>query len=74
MNGFDGLGYPKGLKGEKIPFLARIITILDSYEVMTRGRVYKKAMSKEEAIEELIKCKGTQFDPKLVDKFIELIR
>ena len=71
---FDGLGYPKGLKGERIPFLARIVTILDSYEVMTRGRVYKKAMSKEEAIEELINCSGTQFDPKLVDKFIELIR
>ncbi|WP_459834396.1 sensor domain-containing diguanylate cyclase/phosphohydrolase [Clostridium carnis] len=67
---WDGKGYPLGLEGEKIPLMARIISIADSYDVMTTDRVYKKAMSKEDAIEELKRCSGTQFDPKIVNIFI----
>ncbi len=70
---WDGKGYPKGLKGKEIPLLARIITIVDSYDVMTNGRPYKKQMSKEEAIQELKDCSGTQFDSELVEIFITKI-
>lgn len=71
---WDGKGYPQGLKEKKIPLLARITTIVDAYDVMTNGRCYKEAMTKEEAIEELQRCSGSQFDPKLVDLFIESLR
>jgi diguanylate cyclase (GGDEF)-like protein len=71
---FDGMGYPNGLMGEDIPLLARMFSIVDAYDAMTHDRPYRKAMSKEDAIEEIIKCKGTQFDPKLADEFIKLIR
>ncbi len=71
---FDGTGYPNGLMGEDIPLLARMFSIVDAYDAMTHDRPYRKAMSKEDAIEEIIKCKGTQFDPKLADEFIKLIR
>jgi len=67
---YDGKGYPNGLKGDEIPLLARIITIVDSYDVMTNERSYKKAMPVQDAIEELIRNKGTQFDSELVDVFI----
>ncbi len=70
---WNGKGYPQGLKGEKIPVLSRIIAIVDAYEVMITGRPYKKAISKKKAIAELEKCSGTQFDPDLVKKFIEII-
>jgi len=70
---WDGNGYPQGLKGEKIPVLSRIIAIVDAYEVMITGRPYKKAVSKKEAIAELEKCSGTQFDPDLVKRFIEIL-
>jgi diguanylate cyclase (GGDEF)-like protein/PAS domain S-box-containing protein len=69
---WDGSGYPQKLKGEEIPILSRIMFICDAYDVMTNKRSYKKAMSKNEAIEELKRCAGTQFDPVSVDKFIEL--
>lgn len=71
---WNGKGYPQGLKGEDIPVLSRIIAIVDAYEVMVTGRPYKKAMSKEEAIAELKNCSGSQFDPHLVDKFIEILK
>lgn len=71
---YDGTGYPKGLKGEEIPLLSRILTIVDAFDVMTNERPYKKAMTVEEAIEELKKCSGTQFDPKLVEIFIQAIQ
>lgn len=67
---WDGCGYPLGLKGVEIPLVARIISIADSYDVMTHDRVYKKAISKEDAILELQRCAGTQFDPSLVQQFI----
>jgi HD-GYP domain-containing protein (c-di-GMP phosphodiesterase class II) len=68
---WDGTGYPRGLKGEQIPVLARILAIVDAYDVMTNGRPYKKAISHDEAIAELRRCAGTQFDPRLVQLFIE---
>lgn len=68
---WDGKGYPLGLKGEKIPFLSRIICIVDSYDAMTGERAYKSKMSNEEAIKEIKKCSGTQFDPEIVNVFIE---
>ncbi|MGL5313672.1 MAG: sensor domain-containing diguanylate cyclase/phosphohydrolase [Peptostreptococcaceae bacterium] len=70
---WDGKGYPLGLKGEEIPLISRIISIVDSYDVMTHDRIYKKAMKKEEAIKEIKRCSGTQFDPKIVQYFIEYI-
>jgi diguanylate cyclase (GGDEF)-like protein/PAS domain S-box-containing protein len=70
---WEGNGYPQGLKGENIPVLSRIIAIVDAYEVMITGRPYKKAISKKEAIAELEKCSGTQFDPALVKRFIEIL-
>ncbi len=71
---WNGKGYPQGLKGEDIPVLSRIIAITDAYEVMITGRPYKKAVSKKEAIAELNKCSGTQFDPRLVESFVEILR
>ena len=68
---WDGTGYPKGLKGDEISLQARIIAVADSYDAMTKERTYRKALSKEEAIAELKKCSGTQFDPEVVKVFIE---
>jgi diguanylate cyclase (GGDEF)-like protein/PAS domain S-box-containing protein len=71
---WDGSGYPRKLKQEKIPYLARIITIIDAYDVMTHDTPYKKAVSSEEALQEIEKCAGGQFDPELAEKFIEMMR
>jgi len=68
---FDGTGYPRGLKAEDIPLFSRIICIADAFDAITSTRVYKKSLSKEDAITELINNKGTQFDPDLVDAFIK---
>jgi len=70
---WDGKGYPKGLKEEEIPFMSRIIAISDSYDAMTSERIYKGAMSKDAAIEELQNNAGTQFDPELVNIFIDKV-
>jgi diguanylate cyclase (GGDEF)-like protein/PAS domain S-box-containing protein len=70
---WDGSGYPRELKGQSIPIISRIIFIVDAYDVMTHERAYKKAMSKNDAIKELKRCAGTQFDPKLVEKFIKIL-
>jgi diguanylate cyclase (GGDEF)-like protein/PAS domain S-box-containing protein len=70
---WDGGGYPRGLKGEKIPYLARIISIVDAYDVMTSGRPYQAGISSNEALKEIQLCKGTQFDPELADEFIKLM-
>lgn len=70
---WDGSGYPRGLKGEDIPLLSRIISIVDSFDVITHARSYKKGESIEFALNELKLCSGKQFDPKLVDIFIEII-
>ena len=68
---WDGTGYPMGLKGEEIPIISRIISVCDSFDVMVNDRVYKKAISKEEAIAEVKRCSGTQFDPKVVEAFLK---
>lgn len=70
---YDGKGYPRGLAGEQIPLLGRILAVCDCYDAMVSKRSYKEAFSKEYATEELRKNKGTQFDPDLVDIFITLI-
>lgn len=70
---FDGTGYPDGLSGESIPYLARVIAVIEAYDAMTNERPYRTPMSVSEARNELIKCKGKQYDPKVVDTFIELI-
>ena len=66
---WDGLGYPRGLKEEEIPLLARVAAIADAYEVMTRGRPYKRPMSAGAAVAELDKHAGYHFDPQLVNIF-----
>ncbi|WP_102401111.1 bifunctional diguanylate cyclase/phosphohydrolase [Haloimpatiens massiliensis] len=70
---YDGTGYPKGLSGEDIPYLARVLTVVDSFDAMTSNRPYNTKKSYDEAIEELKKCSGTQFDPILAERFIEVI-
>jgi HD-GYP domain-containing protein (c-di-GMP phosphodiesterase class II) len=70
---FDGSGYPAGIKGHEIPVISRIVLIVDAYDIMTSGQAYKAAMNKKDAIKELRKCAGSQFDPVLVDKFIEIL-
>lgn len=70
----DGKGYPRGLKGENISLLAKIISVADAYDAMTSTRPYRKTpLTKEQAIEELKKGKGTQFDGEVVDNFIQLL-
>jgi diguanylate cyclase (GGDEF)-like protein len=68
---WDGLGYPRGLKGDEIPFLARLTAVIDAYDALINGRPYKEAVTHQEAVAELENNAGTQFDPLLVDLFIE---
>ncbi len=68
---WDGTGYPDGLRGEEIPIGARIIFVADAYDAMTSDRVYRRRMTDGEAMEELISCAGTQFDPAIVAAFAE---
>ncbi|WP_158309053.1 HD domain-containing phosphohydrolase [Desulfosporosinus orientis] len=70
---FDGTGYPRGLKGKEIPKLSRLLTIVDSYDVMTHVRHYKEAMSMEAAVQEIFRCSGTQFDPEMVEQFLGIL-
>jgi diguanylate cyclase (GGDEF)-like protein/PAS domain S-box-containing protein len=70
---WNGKGYPLGLKEEEIPLGCRILAIADAYESMTSMRPYRKPMSHRAAIKELKKCAGTQFNPGLVDKFVQVI-
>ena len=71
---YDGTGYPKGLKGEEIPYVARIICCADSYDAMATRRTYKEPYTKDKIISEFERCKGIQFDPKIADVVIELIK
>jgi diguanylate cyclase (GGDEF)-like protein len=68
---YNGEGYPKKLKANNIPLHARILSIVDAFDAMTNDRIYRKKISKKEAIEELVRFKGIQFDPDLVDAFME---
>ena len=68
---WDGNGYPDRLRGEEIPLGARIIFVADAYDAMTSDRVYRRRLTDEEAVSELVRCAGTQFDPSIVTAFIE---
>ena len=67
----DGYGYPYGIKGDEIPIIARITSIADAYDAMTTNRVYRKALSHEHAIEEIMRNSGTQFDSEIVKVFVK---
>lgn len=66
---WDGNGYPDKLKGEEIPLLTRIVAVADAFDVMVFNRPYSKAMEYSEALDEIMRCKGTQFDPEVVNYF-----
>jgi putative two-component system response regulator len=70
---WDGSGYPSGLRGEEIPFLARIVTLADIYEALTSDRIYRKAYTKEYTVNYIKENAGKIFDPNLSDKFVEFI-
>jgi diguanylate cyclase (GGDEF)-like protein/putative nucleotidyltransferase with HDIG domain len=70
---YDGTGYPDKLKGEEIPYLARVLTVVDSFDAMTSNRPYNVRRTYDEAIIEIKECRGTHFDPEIADKFIEVI-
>lgn len=71
---YDGSGYPFGISGTEIPIGARIISIADTYDAMTSDRPYRKALSHEEAVQEIMRCKGTQFDAKIIDTAFDVIQ
>ena len=71
---FDGKGYPEGLKGEDIPIGARIVAVVDSFVAMISERAYRERMTVEQALREIQANSGTQFDPKVVDCFLRVVR
>lgn len=71
---FDGDGYPRGLSGDEIPIGARVVAVVDTYDAIVSARPYKKALAKEEAIQELEKNAGTQFDPRVVKAFLDVVK
>lgn len=70
---WDGLGYPNGLRGEQIPLAARIFALADTFDAMTNDRPYRRALTTEQAVAEIRRCAGTQFDPAIVTKFLSLV-
>jgi HD-GYP domain-containing protein (c-di-GMP phosphodiesterase class II) len=70
---WDGSGYPRGLKGEEIPAVARIFAIVDVYDALTSNRPYRSAWTREKAMEYIREQSGMQFDPKVVNAFIDLM-
>ena len=71
---YNGEGYPDGLKGEEIPLGSRIVSVIDAYDAMTSDRPYRKAFSRQDAIKELVEGKGIQFDPGVVDAFLDVLK
>jgi len=71
---YDGKGYPDGLIGEDIPILARIVSVVDTFDAMTTDRPYRKAMTTEAALAEIERCAGTQFDPEIAAHFVRMIK
>lgn len=71
---YDGNGYPSSLKGEEIPYLARIATVADSFDAMTSRRVYRDSLPMDIVISEIEKNKGTQFDPQVADAFLDILK
>jgi HD-GYP domain-containing protein (c-di-GMP phosphodiesterase class II) len=69
---FDGLGYPDGLDRDRIPLIARIVAVADAFNAMIAFRPYREQMSPQQAIEELKRCRGTQFDPNVVEAMIDV--
>jgi HD-GYP domain-containing protein (c-di-GMP phosphodiesterase class II) len=70
---FDGSGYPDGLRGEEIPLESRIVACCDAYDAMTTDRAYRLARPIGDAIAELRRCAGTQFDPRVVDAVVHVV-
>lgn len=70
---YDGRGYPAGLKGEEIPYMARIAAIADTFDAMTSRRSYRNALDLQYVKDEIKKCEGTQFDPQLAEVFLEIL-
>jgi len=70
---WDGEGYPRGLEGEEISLMSRVIAVVEAYDAMVSGRPYREAMSREEAVAELRRCAGTQFDPSVVEVLVEKV-
>ena len=71
---YDGRGYPGQLKGDEIPYLARITAVADSFDAMTSRRVYRDSLPMDVVIEEFEKNKGTQFDPQIADIFLDILK
>lgn len=71
---YDGDGYPAGKKGKDIPLLSRVLAVADSFEAMTSDRSYRKSFSMDKAIDEIKRNSGTQFDPQVVDSFMEMVQ
>lgn len=71
---YDGKGYPQGLKGEEIPLGARIVAVADSFMAMVSKRHYRQQLTIKEALEEILKCNGTQFDPVVVEAFLRVMK
>ena len=69
---FDGTGYPENLKGDKIPWVARIISVADAFDAMSSTRPYRKRLPMEKIVEEIKKCSGSQFDPVVAKAFLDL--
>lgn len=69
---FDGSGYPYGLAGHEIPLAARVFSVADAFDAMTSDRPYRSAMAPEDAVAEVARCSGTQFDPEVVEPFLIL--
>lgn len=70
---YDGFGYPGKLKGEEIPYFARIAAVADTFDAMTSKRTYRDALPLDVVISEITRCKGTQFDPKIADVFLDIL-
>ncbi len=71
---WDGSGYPEGLKEMEIPFFSRILSVADSYDAMTSDRVYRRGLTREQALDEIERCSGMQFDPNIVKSFVAIRR
>lgn len=69
---WDGRGYPRGLSGEQIPLMARVLALADSFDAMSSTRAYRPSIPRQRVLEEIVRCAGTQFDPNLADVFVGL--
>lgn len=69
---WDGTGYPSGKAGEEIPVEARVLAVADAFDAMTSDRPYRRALTREQALAEVERCSGTQFDPRIAQVFLEL--